>query len=56
VRVYVPFGHIAFPYTMSKVVHRPRIALWALRDVFRGGTSVVPRDSRAAAGRPGPGS
>ncbi len=50
VRVYVPFGHIAFPYTVSKVVHEPRIALWALRDVFRGGTSVVPKDPRRKGG------
>ena len=57
VRVYVPFGHVAFPYTMSKVVHRPRIALWALRDVFRGGTSTVPENPRghAADGRVGRG-
>lgn len=48
-RVYVPFGHIAFPYTMDRLVHQPRIALWALRDVFRGGTSVVPKDPRRQA-------
>ena len=48
-RVYVPFGHIAFPYTLDKLAHRPRIALWALRDVFRGGTSAAPKDPRRPA-------
>lgn len=50
VRIYVPFGNLAFPYTMGQVAHRPRIAVWVLRDIFRGGTSVVPADPRAKNG------
>ncbi len=45
-RVYVPYGNVAFPYTLEQVLRRPRIALWVLRDLFRGGTSVVPSDPR----------
>ena len=47
VRVYVPFGHLASPYTLGQVVRRPRIAAWVVRDIFRGGTSVVPPDPRS---------
>jgi CelD/BcsL family acetyltransferase involved in cellulose biosynthesis len=46
VRAYVPYGHLAFPYTLPQVLRRPRILLWVTRDVFRGGTSVVPPDPR----------
>ncbi len=49
-RVYIPFGYVAFPYTIGQVVRMPRIVLWVLRDVFRGGTSVVPRDPRGIRG------
>jgi len=45
-RAYVPYGNVAFPYTWEQVLRRPRIALWVTRDVFRGGTSVVPPDPR----------
>ncbi len=51
-RVYIPFGYVAFPYTIGQVVRRPRIVLWVLRDIFRGGTSVVPRDPRGTGGTP----
>ena len=55
VRVYVPFGNLAFPYTVGQVVRRPRIVAWVVRDVFRGGVSVAPKDPRrnAGAGRGG---
>jgi proline dehydrogenase len=53
-RVYVPYGNAAFPYTWEQVLRRPRIAVWVLRDLFRGGTSVVPRNPRKSSG-PGPG-
>ena len=43
IRVYVPFGNLAFPYTLGQVARRPRIVLWVTRDIFRGGTSLVPR-------------
>jgi len=46
IRAYVPFGNLAFPYTIAQVVRRPRIAVWAVRDMFRGGTSIVPKDPR----------
>ncbi|HYM38858.1 MAG TPA: GNAT family N-acetyltransferase [Thermoplasmata archaeon] len=49
-RVYVPYGNVAFPYTLEQVLRRPRIAVWVLRDVFRGGTSVVPPDPRRSSG------
>ena len=49
-RVYVPYGNLASPYTMEQVARRPRIALWLLRDIFRAGTSFVPRDPRKNAG------
>jgi CelD/BcsL family acetyltransferase involved in cellulose biosynthesis len=53
IRAYVPFGNLAFPYTWGQVVRRPRIVVWAVRDFFRGGTSVVPADPRAGV-RAGP--
>jgi len=49
-RVYVPYGNVAFPYTLEQVLRRPRVAVWVLRDFFRGGTSVVPRDPRRSSG------
>ena len=50
VRVYIPYGNLAFPYTLGQVVRRPRIMLWVTRDIFRGGTSVLPRDPRGPPG------
>jgi CelD/BcsL family acetyltransferase involved in cellulose biosynthesis len=50
VRVYIPFGNLAFPYTMGQVLRRPRIMVWVVRDMFRGGTSVVPADPRTKGG------
>jgi len=49
-RVYVPYGNVAFPYTWEQVLRRPRIAVWVMRDLFRGGTSLVPRNPRKSPG------
>ena len=49
VRVYIPYGRLASPYTIGQVLRRPRIVLWVTRDVFRGGTSVMPRNPRSSA-------
>ena len=54
VRVYIPFGKLASPYTIGQVLRRPRIVLWVTRDIFRGGTSVIPRDPRTPPARKPP--
>ena len=42
-RVYVPYGLRAAPYSLSNATKNPRIAGWALRDLLRGRRSRVPK-------------
>ena len=43
VRIYVPFGNLAVPYSLKQITKNPRIAGWAVRDLLRWGRRAARR-------------
>jgi proline dehydrogenase len=43
VRLYIPYGYAWLPYALRQVRKNPRIALWIMRDLLRGGSSEINR-------------
>ena len=50
VRFYVPYGLAYLPYALSRALHNPRMVWWVVRDLLRGGSSLLPDEGRPAVG------
>ncbi|TLZ65085.1 MAG: GNAT family N-acetyltransferase, partial [Methanobacteriota archaeon] len=54
VRMYIPYGSQSPPYSLSQVMKKPRIAAWAIRDLYKIARSRTSRSSGVAGPDPGP--
>ena len=54
VRMYVPYGNLSPPYSLSQVTKKPRIAAWTIRDLCRIAKSRTSQSSGVAGGDPDP--
>ena len=52
VRMYVPYGNLSPPYSLSQVTKKPRIAAWTIRDLYRIAKSRTSRSSGVTDGDP----